>query len=125
MKKDSVQDEQATCAVSLIHEDVVLRVQAQLLPQHRREMVAEFFKIMGDPTRISILNALSVEEMCVCDIALLLNMTQSAISHQLKTLRQTRLVSYRREGKVVYYSLNDEHVHGIIAMGLAHVMEKE
>ena len=123
--KSEQQNEQTDCSCLIIHEDVVSRVQSQMLPQHRREAVAEFFKIMGDPTRVSILNALSLEEMCVCDIAALLQMTQSAISHQLKTLRQTRLVAYRKEGKVVYYTLNDDHVRGIISMGLAHVAEKE
>ena len=112
------------CSNLMIHDEVVAHVRKELLSFQMRETVAEFFKIMGDTTRVSILNALSIEEMCVCDIAALLGMTQSAISHQLKTLRQARLVAYRREGKVVYYSLNDEHVRGIIELGLTHVAEK-
>jgi len=121
---DGKKEESTECFSVMIHEDVVAHVKKELFPFALRETVAEFFKIMGDTTRISILNALSVKEMCVCDIAALLGMNQSAISHQLKTLRQARLVSYRREGKVVYYALNDEHIHGIIELGLTHVSEK-
>ena len=86
---------------------------------------AEFFKILGDATRMKILSALFQEEMCVCDIANLLNMTQSAISHQLRVLKQTRLVKYRKEGKVVYYSLEDEHVKHIVDEAISHISEKK
>lgn len=79
---------------------------------------------MDDTTRIKILYALFTSEMCVCDIAVLLNMTQSAISHQLRVLKQARLVKYRKEGKVVYYSLDDEHVKQIFDQGLIHITER-
>jgi len=111
------------CECNIIHEDVVERVGKQMLPPGLRAEMADFYKIMGDNTRISILHALSFSEMCVCDISMLLQMNQSTISHQLKTLRQTRLVKYRREGKVVYYSLNDDHIKQIIELVRIHLKE--
>lgn len=85
--------------------------------------MAELFKTFGDPTRIRILTSLARQEMCVCDIAELLGMTQSAISHQLRVLKQMELVKFRREGKTVFYSLADSHVSTILAQGLDHVCE--
>lgn len=111
------------CDCSIIHEDVVESVRGKLMSPTLRAEMAEFYKIMGDSTRISILHALSFSEMCVCDISALLQMSPSAISHQLKTLRQARLVTSRREGKVVYYSLNDEHVQKMIELGRIHLVE--
>lgn len=83
--------------------------------------VANLFKIFGDPTRIRILHALSSNELCVQDIADELSMTQSAISHQLRILKQSSLVKFRREGKTIYYSLNDDHVATIMLQGIEHV----
>ena len=85
--------------------------------------LAELFKVFGDTTRVKILYALFAAEMCVCDIAALLNMSQSAISHQLRILKQARLVKFRRQGRVVYYSLDDEHVKQIFDQGLTHINE--
>ncbi len=85
--------------------------------------VADLFKTFGDTTRIKILYALMDSEMCVCDIAELLGISQSAVSHQLRTLKQARLVKFRRDGKSVVYSLADDHVHTVIAQGIAHVCE--
>jgi ArsR family transcriptional regulator len=85
--------------------------------------LSELFKIFGDSTRIKILYSLLVSEMCVCDIATLLNMSQSAISHQLRLLKQSGLVKYRREGKTVFYSLSDTHVSTIINQGMEHITE--
>lgn len=85
--------------------------------------LAELFKVFGDSTRIRILFALFEEELCVCDIANTLNMTQSAISHQLKILKQSKLIKSRREGKLIYYSLSDDHVRTMIYQGLEHVEE--
>lgn len=85
--------------------------------------VAELFKVLGDQTRVRILFTLIKDEMCVCDIAQLLDMTQSAISHQLRVLKQARLVKYRREGKTVFYSVSDEHVATILSMGIEHISE--
>lgn len=94
-----------------------------MLTQENLYRLADLFKIFGDPTRIRILYALSCQELCVCDIAQALGMTQSAISHQLRVLKQIHLVKYRREGKIIYYSLADSHVRTILAQGLDHVME--
>ena len=85
--------------------------------------LAELFKVFGDTTRIRILYVLFEAEMCVCDIAQILNMTQSAISHQLRVLKQARLVRNRREGKQIYYSLADDHVRTIIGQGMDHIEE--
>ena len=90
---------------------------------HHHHLLADLYKVFGDPTRIRILYALSGGELCVCDIAELLGMTQSAISHQLRVLKQSALVKFRRDGKTVYYSLADTHVATILAQGLDHVQE--
>jgi DNA-binding transcriptional ArsR family regulator len=108
---------------NVIHDDVVAAVREAMPDEEALLDVADLFKVFGDSTRVKILCALLRAEMCVCDIAALLGMSKSAISHQLRTLRQTRLVKYRREGKVVYYSLEDEHVGTIFYQGLAHVNE--
>lgn len=94
-----------------------------MLEEEELYELADLFKIFGDPTRIKILYALSESEMCVCDIAQRLNMTQSAISHQLKILKQSKLVKNQREGKTVFYSLADGHVKTIMRHGLDHVQE--
>lgn len=111
------------CNCTIIHQDIVDSVKSNMPSEENLYDVAELFKVFGDTTRIKIICALFEHEMCVCDIANLLNMSQSAISHQLRVLKQARLVKYRREGKVVYYSLDDEHVRHIFNQGLAHVSE--
>lgn len=113
-----------SCSCSVIHEDVVNRVREIIPEEETLYDLAEVFKVFGDTTRIKILCALFESEMCVCDIAALLGMNQSAISHQLRVLKQARLVKYRKDGKVVYYSLDDEHVKRIFDQGLAHVNER-
>ncbi len=112
------------CDCNIIHEDVVNRVRGEMPEEENLFDLADLFKIFGDSTRVKILCALSSAELCVCDIAALLGMTKSAISHQLRVLRQGRLVKYRRDGKVVYYSLDDDHVTHIFREGLSHVTEK-
>ena len=99
------------------------RVEAGLPDEESLYDLAELFKVFGDTTRIRILYVLFESEMCVCDIAEILNMTQSAISHQLRVLKQARLVRSRREGKQIYYFLADEHVRTIIGQGMDHVEE--
>jgi len=111
------------CNCSTIHEDVVEKVRKLIPEEETLYNLAELFKVFGDSTRIKILCVLFETEMCVCDIAALLNMTQSAISHQLRVLKNARLVKYRREGKVVYYSLDDQHVKQIFDQGLIHIKE--
>jgi DNA-binding transcriptional ArsR family regulator len=112
------------CDCNVIHQDVVEKVRLTMPREEDLYDLAEFFKVFGDSTRIKIISALFENEMCVCDIAYLLNMTQSAISHQLRVLRQARLVKNRKDGKIVFYSLNDEHVKQIFDQGLNHVNEK-
>lgn len=113
-----------TCNCTIIHEDIVNRVRAELPDEEKLYDLADLFKVLGDSTRVRILSALFHAEMCVCDIAALLNMNQSAISHQLRILKQARLVKNRKDGKVVYYSLDDEHVISIFDQGLIHINEK-
>ena len=113
-----------SCSCSIIHEDAVSKVRNSMPEEETLYDLAELFKVFGDTTRIKILCALFESEMCVCDIAALLSMNQSAISHQLRVLKQARLVKYRKEGKVVYYSLDDEHVKQIFDQGLVHIRER-
>ena len=111
------------CDFYKVHDDVVKAVKEKMPDEDELYDLAEIFKVFGDSTRIKILYVLFEQEMCVCDIAQLLNMTQSAISHQLKILKQSRLVKNRREGKAVFYSLADGHVRSIINQGLEHIEE--
>lgn len=101
--------------------DIVAKVSAQMPEENFLYDVAELFKIFGDSTRIRILTALQKSELNVCDIASVLNMTKSAVSHQLRILRQAKLVKNRRVGKEIFYSLDDEHVHDIIEIAIAHL----
>ena len=118
-----IHDEIERCDVTEAHGDIIGRAKDQMPPVEVLYDLAELFKIFGDSTRIRILYALFEEEMCVCDIAQLLNMTQSAISHQLRVLKQARLVRSRREGKTVFYALDDDHVRTIIGQGMEHLEE--
>lgn len=115
--------ENMKCDCNIIHEAVVRRVSQQMPPEEEFYDLADLFKVFGDSTRIKIIWALFKAEMCVCDIANLLNMTQSAISHQLRVLKQARLVKRRREGKVVFYSLDDQHIEHIFAQAMNHINE--
>ena len=112
------------CDCNTIHEEVVNEVRKHMPEEESLLNLADLFKVFGDSTRVKIVCALLHSEMCVCDIAVLLGMTKSAISHQLRALRQTKLVKYRKDGKIVYYSLDDEHVGNIFEQGLFHVCEK-
>lgn len=111
------------CEFMHVHEHVVEKVN-EVMPQGEElQDLAEFFRVFGDSTRIRILYALSQSELCVCDIASLLGMGQSAISHQLRILKQMRLVKFRRDGKSVLYSLADSHIETILAQGMEHIRE--
>lgn len=105
------------------HEDVVKKVLEEQPADEYLYGLAELFKVFGDSTRIRILYALFESELCVGDIAQLLNLSQSAVSHQLKLLKDAKLVKFRREGKIIFYALDDEHVRTIISMGMEHVEE--
>lgn len=113
-----------SCNCTIIHEDIVSKAKENMPKEEVLYDLAELFKVFGDSTRIKIIYSLFASEMCVCDIAALLNMNQSAISHQLRVLKQARLVKYRKEGKAVYYSLDDEHIKMIFDCGLSHLSEK-
>ena len=117
--------EEIFCDCDVLHAEVVERVREKLPDESILYDLADFFKVLGDSTRARIMWALDESEMCVCDLAVLLNMTKSAISHQLRSLRQANLVKYRREGKVVFYSLADDHVKQVFEMGLEHILEDE
>jgi DNA-binding transcriptional ArsR family regulator len=111
------------CDVFQAHDDIVAELRARLIPARLVAALAETFKVLGDPTRVRILNALSATELCVCDIATLLNLGESAVSHQLRILRSLRLVRARRDGRKVFYALDDEHITRLLAQGLDHVAE--
>ena len=111
------------CEESVVHTDLVSSVRARLPEENKMQDLAELFKIFGDTTRIRILFVLFESEMCVCDMAETLNMTQSAISHQLRLLKANGLIRARRQGKSVFYSLADDHVSTIMKQGWEHLME--
>ena len=111
------------CEEQCIHPEVVESVRTQMLGNVPAEALAKLFKVLGDNTRIRILDALYRSELCVCDITALLGMNQSAVSHQLRVLRDARIVKSRKQGKNVLYSLDDEHISGLVRMGSEHVRE--
>lgn len=111
------------CESNVIHDEAVERVRGVIQDEDPIYEVAELFKVFGDSTRARIICALNVSELCVCDLSCLLNMSQSAISHQLRILKQARMVKNRRAGKVVYYSLADEHIKTLFEIAFEHVME--
>lgn len=111
------------CGFLCVHENTVEKVLAEMPDDETLYDLAELFKVFGDSTRVKILYALFESELCVCDIAQLLGLTQSAVSHQLRVLKASRLVKPRRDGKTVFYSLADEHVRKIIAQGMDHILE--
>lgn len=118
-----MQNEMPHCEFLHVHEDLVAQVQEALPEEEHLYDLAELFKVFGDSTRIKILYVLFESEMCVCDIARLLSMSQSAISHHLKLLKQSKLVNFRKEGKSVVYFLADDHVRTILDQGMEHVQE--
>ena len=113
------------CQVQCFNAERVERVKSRMSPEVSISDLAAIFKVLSDPTRVKIIQALAMEELCVCDIAQLLGMSQSAVSHQLRLLRTAKLVKYRREGKMAYYSLVDECVRSLLSEGLRHVGEGE
>ena len=111
------------CEEPCVHAGTVERVRTQLPPDEQLYDLAELFKIFGDSTRVKILYALYESELCVCDLADVLGLTQSAVSHQLRLLKSSKLVKFRREGKTVFYSLADDHVVRILSQGMEHLEE--
>ncbi len=111
------------CEDIQVHSDVVNEVTHNMPDDEMLYDLAEFFKVFADSTRIKIIYALSKSELCVCDISEILNVSQSAVSHQLRMLKQMKLVKYRREGKSIFYSLSDEHIEDIFNKGMEHICE--
>ena len=118
-----MKQDEGKCRTFLIHENTVEKVHNNIPNDELLIDLADFFKIFGDSTRIRILSALFVTEMCVCDLSEVLKVSQSAMSHQLKTLRQAGLVKFRKEGKSAFYSLKDNHVKQILDIGIVHLTE--
>lgn len=119
-----VESMEAECEITIIHEDRVKLAQSGLLDERAAAGLAESFQALADPTRLKLISALISSEMCVCDLAATLRMSQSAVSHQLKILRILRLVKNRKVGRVVYYSLDDEHIRTLFQMGLEHYLHR-
>jgi ArsR family transcriptional regulator len=113
-----------TCVTKGIHRATIQLVKGAMPETTRLYDLADLFKLFGDSTRLSILWALSEAEMCVCDLCALLRMKQPAVSHQLKNLKQARVVKARRDGKVIYYSLDDEHIRDLLNLGMEHILEE-
>ncbi len=122
MTNDTDQDR---CLCSIVHEGPVATAKAAEAPVARLLALAELFKVLGDPSRLRILNALGVAELCVCDLSTALDLSQSAVSHQLAILRGARLVKARRDGKAMYYVLDDAHVSEIVGIASVHLGERK
>ena len=123
MEHNTPEKELYVCDCDIIHGDVVDQVKCNMPEESELYDLSDFFKVLGDSTRAKIMWALDEHELCVCDLAALLNMTKSAISHQLRALRDANLVINRRDGKNIYYALADDHVRQIFEMGLEHIRE--
>ena len=111
----------AACEENIIHEQAVLSAQENLINGLTATRLAQLFAALSDPTRVRLISALNGHELCVCDLAAVLGMTQSAVSHQLRLLRNLNLVRFRKEGRIVYYSLDDEHIQDLFERGLEHI----
>ena len=123
MKNKAMLLEEDGCRVRVVHLDRVNRARSEAIPDSEMERLALTFKVLGDPTRLKIFVALSGGEMCVCDLAAYLGLSESAVSHQLRRMREQALVKPRREGQVLYYALNDGHVADLLRLGFEHVRE--
>ena len=115
--------EEDGCLVRMVHLDRVARAKAKALSRRELDRLSLVFKLLGDPTRLKLVTALMGGEMCVCDLAATLGLSESAVSHQLRRLREAALVRNRREGPVLYYALDDDHVAQLLSLGLDHVRE--
>ncbi len=113
-----------TCNVRVIHADKIAQAHKMAAPDEQLDHLALTYRMLGDPTRLKIIMALKQVEMCVCDIAAFLGISESAVSHQLRRLRETSIVRNRREGQVLYYTLNDSHVASLLEVGIDHVRER-
>jgi DNA-binding transcriptional ArsR family regulator len=123
MKKNDLLREEDGCRVRVVHRERVDRARREAIPETETERLALTFKVLGDPTRLKIVLALTGGEMCVCDLAAFLGLSESAVSHQLRRMREQSLVRPRREGQVLYYMLDDPHTAELLRTGLEHVRE--
>jgi len=123
MMKRTKKDNSSVCEILCINERKVASARQAMKPDETLYKLAATFKVLGDPTRTKIISALLQEELCVCDLASLIGISQSAISHQLRVLRNMNLVKYRKDGRIAYYSLDDDHISSILTAGLKHVEE--
>ena len=121
--KDKLSIDDLLCDIRVIHLERVDKAKKSCLPQRELDRLAQTFRVMGDPTRLKIILALSGGEMCVCDLAAFIGLSESAISHQLRRLKDLALIKNRREGQVLYYSLDDKHVADLLDIGLEHIRE--
>ena len=112
-----------TCDVRVVHVNRVNKARDEVIAEREIDRLAQTYKALGDPTRLKIVTALEGGEMCVCDLAAFLGLSESAVSHQLRRLKDLALVKHRREGQVLYYSLDDDHVAALLKVGLEHVLE--
>jgi DNA-binding transcriptional ArsR family regulator len=113
-----------TCEQLCEHPQVICIARNEAIPDSEAQQVAEVFKLLGDTTRVKMLHALSRRELCVCDLSSVVEMGQSAVSHQLRLLRNARLVKYRKEGKMAWYSLDDEHIGSLLSQCVEHIQHK-
>ena len=123
IERGNINNAVETCMTKGIHRDIIRTVKRNMPDPVAIYDLADLFKLFGDSTRLGILWALSESEMCVCDLCALLKMKQPAVSHQLKNLKQSRIVKARRDGKVIYYSLDDEHIRKLLNFGMEHIRE--
>ncbi|MBV6627818.1 MAG: helix-turn-helix transcriptional regulator [Rivularia sp. (in: Bacteria)] len=123
--KQELSKDSPTCDSHEVHLDNVRQVQPEIIPKHKAQEMADFFGTLADPHRLRLLSALAKQELCVCDLAASVKMSESAVSHQLRILRNMRLVKYRREGRNVYYSLKDSHITNIYREVACHIDEPE
>jgi len=124
MKAKSPENEPDFCEVDVFDPERVAKVRKEMLDGEHVDHMTEIFQALGNPTRVKILHSLFTEELCVCDLAQVLGMSSSAVSHQLRVLRTKRLVRFRKEGKMAYYSIDDEHVRELFTLGLDHVRHR-
>ena len=122
-KRLKIETDDDTCEVNVVDARKVTSVRRKMHPAAAVQLLAETFRVLGDPTRVKIVFALAQEELCVCDLATIVGASQSAVSHSLRTLRHMDLVRYRKHGKIAYYSLDDDHIARLIAEGFEHVHE--
>ena len=122
-KRLKIETDDDTCEVNVVDARKVTSVRRKMHPAAAVQLLAETFRVLGDPTRVKIVFALAQEELCVCDLATIVGASQSAVSHSLRALRQMDLVRYRKQGKIAYYSLDDDHIRQLLDLGFEHVGE--